>query len=195
MPALNLSPLALPLTTRRLVIRDYALTDAAAVLAYTQDAAYWQYQCAEAPSQAQIEALMQYVVNEQAINPRLMYFLAATRKDTGEVVGESVLKIVNPAERQGEIGFGVAPKFWRQGFGGEIAGAMIETAFRHFKLHRVAGQCSPDNMGSVRVMQKLGMAREGLLRDVHFARGKWWSTLVYGMLDQEYGKIRAVKKG
>jgi len=189
----HISPLALPLQTRRLVIRDYALTDAAAVLAYTQDAAYWKYQRAEAPSAAQIDALMQFVVGEQTINPRLIYFLAATRKDTGEIVGEGVLKIINPGERQGEIGFGVTPKFWRQGFGSEIAAAVLDAAFQHFKLHRVAGQCSPDNLGSIRVMQKLGMAREGLLRDVHFARGKWWSTLIYGLLDQEYAKIKAVK--
>jgi len=189
-----LTPLALPLTTRRLVIRDYALTDAPAVLAYAQDNAYWQFQRADAPTSAQIEGLMHYVVNEQAIAPRLMYFLAATRKDTGEIIGESVLKIVNPAERQGEIGFGVAPKYWRQGYASEIAGAVLDVAFQHFKLHRVAGQCSPDNTGSIRVMQKLGMAREGLLRDIHFARGKWWSTLIYGILDQEYAKFKTLRK-
>jgi [ribosomal protein S5]-alanine N-acetyltransferase len=191
---LNLSPLALPLSTRRLLVRDYTAADAGAVLAYVQDPDYWQYQCADSPTAAQIETLMQWVVREQAITPRVMHYLAATRKDTGEIVGEGVLKIINPTERQGEIGFGVAPKFWKQGFGSEIAGAVLDAAFQHFKLHRVAAQCSPDNKGSIRIMQKLGLAREGLLRDVHFARGKWWSTLIYGMLDQEYAKIKAVKK-
>lgn len=106
-------------------------------------------------------------MSEQAITPRLNYFLAAVRKDTGEIVGEGVLKIVNPAERQGEIGFGVAPKHWAQGFGAEIASAVLEAGFQHFRLHRIAAQCSPDNKGSIRIMQKLGMAREGLLRDIH----------------------------
>lgn len=190
-----LASLPLPLATRRLIIRDYTAADAGAVLAYTQDTAYWQYQRAEAPTAAQIDALMQWVVKEQATSPRLMYFLAAVRKDTGEVVGEGVLKVINPGERQGEIGFGVAPKYWKQGFASEIAAAILDAAFQHFKLHRVAGQCSPDNKGSIRIMQKLGMAREGLLRDIHFARGRWWSTLIYGMLDQEYAKIRSVKRG
>jgi ribosomal-protein-alanine N-acetyltransferase len=189
----SLAPLSLPLTTRRLLIRDYAVADIASVFANVQDAAYWQHQSAEPPTAQQIETLLQWVVNEQAAPVRTMYFLAATRKDSGEIIGEAVLKVINPAERQGEIGFGVAPKFWKQGFGSEIAGAMIEAAFQHFKLHRVAGQCSPDNKGSIRVMQKLGMAREGLLRDIHYARGKWWSTLIYGMLDQEYAKIKSVK--
>lgn len=191
----NLSPLALPLTTRRLVIRDYTTADAPAVLAYTQDPAYWQFQSAEAPTGAQIDTLLQWVVNEQAVQPRTMYFLAATRKDTGEIIGEGVLKVINPAERQGEIGFGVAPKSWRQGFGAEIATALVEAAFKHFRLHRVAAQCSPDNKGSIRIMQKLGMAREGLLRDIHFARGRWWSALIYAVLDQEYAKLKSLGKG
>ena len=195
MPTPVLTPLALPLTTRRLIIRDYAVADAATVFAYVQAPDYWQFQRAEPPTAAQVETLLQWVVKEQAIAPRLMYFLAAARKDTGEIIGEAVLKIINPGELQGEIGFGVAPKFWKQGYASEIAGAVVEVAFQHFKLHRVAGQCSPDNKGSIRVMQKLGMAREGLLRDIHFGRGKWWSTLIYGMLDQEYAKIRSVKKG
>ncbi len=189
-----LTSLPLPITTRRLIVRDYTAADAGSVFAYLQDAAYWQYQRSEAPTAAQIESLMQWVVKEQAVTPRTMYFLAATRKDTGEIVGEGVLKIVNPAERQGEIGFGVSPKFWKQGFGGEIAAAVLDVAFQHFKLHRVAGQCTPDNKGSIRIMQKLGLAREGLLRDIHFSRGRWWSTLIYGILDQEYAKIRGLKK-
>ncbi len=194
MSAPAVSSLALPITTRRLILRDYTVADGPSVFAYVQDVAYWQYQRAEPPTSEQIESLMQLVVQEQASPSRLMYFLAATRKDTGEIVGEAVLKVLNPTERQGEIGFGVAPKFWKQGFGSEIAGAMMDAAFQHFKLHRVAGLCTPDNKGSIRIMQKLGMAREGLLRDIHYARGKWWSTLIYGILDQEYAKIKALKK-
>lgn len=195
MSAPVLTTLALPLTTRRLIIRDYTVADGPSVSAYVQDAAYWQYQRAEAPTPEQIDTLMKWVVTEQAVSPRTMYFLAATRRDTGEVIGEGVLKIINPTERQGEIGFGVAPKFWAQGYGSEISSVLMDAAFQHFKLHRVAAQCSPDNKGSIRIMQKLGMAREGLLRDIHYTRGKWWSTLIYGILDQEYAKIKALKKG
>ncbi len=189
-----MASLPLPIATRRLLIRDYIINDTAAVYAYVQDPTYWQFQRPEPPTAPQVDALMQWVVKEQPTTPRLMYFLAAARKDSGEIVGEAVLKITNPMERQGEIGFGVAPRFWKQGLGTEIATATLEAAFQHFKLHRVSGQCSPDNKPSIRIMQKLGMAREGLLRDLHFARGKWWSTVVYGLLENEYAKIKDIKR-
>ncbi len=93
-----LAPLPLPLTTRRLVLRDYVATDTDAVMSYVQDVAYWLYQRADAPSAEQGGTLLQWVVKEQTIAPRLMYFLAAARKDTGDIVGEGVLKLINPVE-------------------------------------------------------------------------------------------------
>ena len=186
--------LSLPITTRRLHIRDYVVGDAPTVFGNVGDAAYWQYQRSEPPTAQQIDALIKWVVNEQATAPRLAYFLAATRKDTGEIVGEAVLKITNPAERQGELGFGIAPRFWKQGYATEITIALLEVAFSQLKLHRLAGQCSGENKGSIRVMQKVGMAREGQLREVNFARGKWWSTVIYSVLEHEYAKIKNALK-
>ncbi|MGE4063871.1 MAG: GNAT family N-acetyltransferase [Rhodospirillaceae bacterium] len=188
-PALNL-----PIVTRRLHIRDYTVADTPAVFQYVSDPAYWQHQRSEPPSAQQIDTLIKWVVNEQATTPRLAYFLAVTSKTTGEIIGEAVLKITNAAERQGELGFGIAPRFWKQGYGTEVTAAILEAAFSQLKLHRLSGQCSPENKGSIRVMQKTGMAREGLLRDVHFGRGKWWSTVIYGVLEHEYAKIKNVLK-
>jgi RimJ/RimL family protein N-acetyltransferase len=185
--------LALPLVTRRLQIRDYREDDASAVFAYVRDPVYWQFQRAEPPTAQQIEALLRWVVTAQAAEPRTMYYLAATHKETGEIIGEGVLKILSPADRQAEIGFGVSPRHWKTGLGSEIAAAMLDAAFKHLKLHRVAAQCSPENKGSIRIMQKLGMAREGLLRDLQFGRGKWWSTVVYSILEHEFEKIRVAK--
>lgn len=190
----NVPALSLPITTRRLHIREYIVGDAPTVFGYVDDAAYWQFQRNEPPSAQQIDTLIKWVVNEQATTPRLAYFLAATRKDTGELVGEAVLKIINVNDRQGELGFGVAPRFWKQGYGSEITAAILEAGFSQLKLHRISGQCSAENKDSMRVMQKAGMAREGLLREVSFARGKWWSTVIYGVLAHEYAKIRATQK-
>lgn len=194
MAAPSIPSLALPITTRRLHIRDYVVGDAPTVFGYVNDPAYWQFQRPEPPTAQQIDTLIKWVVSEQGHTPRLAYFLAVTRKDTGEVVGEAVLKIVNAADRQGELGFGIAPRFWKQGYGTEATAAILDAAFSQLRLHRLSGQCSADNKGSMRIMQKVGMAREGLLRDVHFARGKWWSTVIYGVLEHEYAKIKSALK-
>jgi RimJ/RimL family protein N-acetyltransferase len=185
----NLPALTLPIATRRLSIREYAVADTPAVQENVRDASYWEHHATEPPSPEQISALVLWAVQEQSIKPRINYYLAAARKDTGVIVGEAVLRITDPVQRQGEIGFGIGRKYWKQGYATEIGQALLHTAFHHFKLHRVYAQCAPDNKAVIRVMQKMGMAREGMLRDVTHARGRWWSTVIYSILENEYAKI------
>ncbi|MDX2143767.1 MAG: GNAT family protein [Rhodospirillaceae bacterium] len=190
--------LALPLTTRRLLIRDYTTADTPAVQDNVRDSSYWEHHATEPPTPEQISALILWAVQEQSIKPRVNYYLAAVRKDgkdAGLVIGEAVLRITDPINRQGEIGFGVARKYWKQGFATEMGQALLTAAFGHFKLHRVLAQCAPDNKASIRVMQKLGLAREGMFRDLTFARGKWWSNVIYAILEHEHAKIAKVTQG
>ncbi|MBL8643295.1 MAG: GNAT family N-acetyltransferase [Rhodospirillaceae bacterium] len=175
--------------TRRLVIREYTTADTPAVQENVRDASYWEHHATEPPSAEQISALILWAVQEQSIKPRINYYLASARKDSGVIIGEAVLRITDPVHRQGEIGFGIGRKYWKQGYATEIGACLLHAAFSHFKLHRVLGQCAPDNKASIRVMQKLGMAREGMMRDTTFARGKWWSSVVYSILEHEYAKI------
>lgn len=180
-----LHALSLPLSTPRLVLRDYVDADAATVAKYVVTPDYWQHQAVEMPSAEQIVALVKWGSAEAKLTPRLNYFLAATRKDTGEIIGEAVLRIVNPTARQAEIGFGMAKKNWRLGFATEIGRALLKAAFETLKMHRVTAQCAPENLGSLRVLAKLGMTREGVMRDIAFIRGRWWSSVVMSILETE----------
>jgi ribosomal-protein-alanine N-acetyltransferase len=139
--------------------------------------------------------LIQWAVQEQSLTPRANYYLAVADQKSGQLIGEAVLKVLPPGHGQGEIGFGVAPSMWRQGYGTEIARALIEAGFDRLGLHRLAAQCAPENKVSIRVMQKLGMAREGLLREHYRAGNAYWSTVIYALLAHEYEKIcRAAAK-
>lgn len=130
------------------------------------------------PGVEQIKALVTWAAAETNIKPCINCFLAPTRTDTGEIIGEAVLRAINPAMGQVEIGIGIASRYWHQGFSTEIGHALLDMVFYKLKAYRVPAQCAPENKGSIRGMQKLGMAREGLMRDVGLARGRWWSTAV-----------------
>lgn len=188
-PTLNL-----PLNTRRLVIREYTEEDWPVVYDYVKDPRFWALQAGEPPSEDRVKALVQWAVREQGMSPRINYYLAAADAKSGQIIGEAVLKVVPPGHGQGEIGFGVVPQHWKKGYATEIARALLEAGFKKLNLHRVAAQCAPENKASIRVMQKLGLAREGLLREHYRAGGKFWSSVIYGILAHEYGKISANQK-
>lgn len=183
--------MALPIETRRLTIREYTDNDWPDVYAYVREDVFWRFQAGEAPTEDKVKALIQWAVREQKIAPRVNYFLAVTETNSGDLIGEAVMKCLPPGHGQGEIGFGIARAHWQKGYATEVARALIEAGFGTLKLNRISAQCAPENKASIRVMQKLGMAREGLLREHYQAGGKYWSSVIYAVLAREYEKMQS----
>lgn len=64
----------------------------------------------------------------------------------------------------GEIGFFIHPNFWNKGYATEAANAILRWAFNRGGAHRMQGSCWTRNAASIRVLQKLGLQKEGTLR-------------------------------
>jgi len=60
---------------------------------------------------------------------------------------------------------------------------LIRFGFQELQLHRLIARCEIDNHASERVMAKLGMEREGILREHLFARGRWWTSAQWSILN------------
>ena len=78
-----------------------------------------------------------------------------------------------------EVSQGVAKALHRQGFATEIARRMLELGFGPMRLHRIRAEATVDHAASIRVLERIGMAREGVCRDCIFARGRWWTEARY----------------
>ena len=63
---------------------------------------------------------------------------------------------------------------------------MLDFAFGPLGLHRVIGRLEPRNVGSARVLEKLGMRREAHLVENEWVKGEWQSELVYAILAREW---------
>lgn len=63
-----------------------------------------------------------------------------------------------------EVGYGMARTDWGRGYMPEALRAVIEWAFRQPHIFRVQAFCDVENLGSARVMEKVGMECEGRLR-------------------------------
>jgi ribosomal-protein-alanine N-acetyltransferase len=184
----DIPQLVLPIVTGRLILRDFRATDAPAMRRYMKEPSHWLHQLITAPTPDHIDAVIQNIFEAQNVTMRHHYALAVSLKAApGAVIGEGIVsRDPDHANRQGEIGFGLAHACWGQGYGSEIVRALLATGFGQMNLHRLTGRCSPDNLASARVMEKAGMQREALLRDLIFARGRWWSTAIYSVLEEEY---------
>lgn len=61
------------------------------------------------------------------------------------------------------------------GYVPEAVTALLRLGFEELKLHRIYAECHPDNRASYRLMEKVGMRREGYLRASHWEHDEWWT--------------------
>ncbi len=109
---------------------------------------------------------------------------AITDKTTGEILGAIGLTH-DHRYHNGELGYWIGEKFWGKGYATEAGRALLEFAFKEKNYHKVYARHFGSNPASGRVIEKIGMTREGLLRD-HVTKDDRYEDLhYYGILQKE----------
>jgi RimJ/RimL family protein N-acetyltransferase len=87
----------------------------------------------------------------------------------------------------GELGYSIARVHWNKGICTEAARAVIDAAFlTHADLNRIHARADQRNTASQRVMEKLGMLKEGVLRLSRVERGEAFDEAWFGILRSEW---------
>lgn len=87
-----------------------------------------------------------------------------------------------------EAGWTLHRDYWKNGYGTELGHALISYGFDTMGLHRIFALCAADNYGSYRVMENIGMRREGHYLKALWARvdKEWIDQYIYAILAEEY---------
>jgi [ribosomal protein S5]-alanine N-acetyltransferase len=89
--------------------------------------------------------------------------------------------------RRLELGWILAPAFWRQGLMTEAARIVLRHCFSEMDTHRIEAIIEPENVASRGLVTKLGFTQEGgLLRDRICVEGHFRSVLMYSLLRPEW---------
>ena len=176
-----------PLETERLVLRRFVESDFDAVFAMRSNAdvaryLYWEPESEEAARKALTKKLTNVSLREEGD----VLALAAVERSGGQVVADMILHWVSREHATGEIGYIVHPEHAGKGYATEAAAPLLAVAFDKLGLHRVIGRTEARNIGSARVLEKLGMRREAHLVENEFVKGEWQSELIYAILDHEW---------
>jgi RimJ/RimL family protein N-acetyltransferase len=107
--------------------------------------------------------------------------LAIVRRDGDELIGAIGLEI-DQDHHKAELGYWIGVEYWGQGYATEAGRAMLHHGFSTIKLNRIMGHCFAGNRASARVLQKLGMTFEGLLRQHVCKWGKFVDVELYAAL-------------
>jgi RimJ/RimL family protein N-acetyltransferase/orotate phosphoribosyltransferase len=168
--------------SERFVLRPFRLDDAAAVFEYASDPAFLQYLPIPMPY-TRVHA-EQFVAAQAALDRDVHPSWAI--EIGGQPKGGLNIRF-SAAHRLAEIGYGLAPALWNQGIATEAARLVVSAAFAAYpQLTRIQATADSRNHASVRVMEKVGFRREGLLRRQRVCRGELTDQIVCGALRDEW---------
>ena len=157
------------LETPRLVLREYEAGDYADLREIDADAEVQRYRGGHIVTEEQTRGWIERTQTLRLAEPRLHYPLVMVRKVGGELIGACLFGITDAARREAELGYLVKRRYWGQGYTTEAASALLGFGFGVLRLHPLWAQANPENVGSWRVMEKLGMRSEGHQREYELA--------------------------
>ncbi len=84
------------------------------------------------------------------------------------------------------IGYSMDEMNIGKGIATEAVQLLVKYGIEVVGLHRIEAYVSPRNIGSIRVLEKAKMQREGLLRQLLFINGEWEDHYMYAVLENDY---------
>ncbi len=174
------------LTTDRLLLREFVEGDWQRVLEYQSDPRYLRYYAWTGRTEEDARVFVRMFLDQQAESPRRKFQLAIIMRVEDRLIGNSGIRVNNPDLREANIGYELDPRYWGHGYATEAARAILAFGFDELRLRRVWARCIAENAASARVLERLGMRREGHLRENEWLKGRWWDTLLYAILDHEW---------
>lgn len=115
---------------------------------------------------------------------------AAELPDEG-VIGAVALRLDAEHERA-ELGYWFGRPYWGMGYATEACRAVVRYGFGELGVRRIYARHLPENVASARVLEKLGMVKEGVLRQHVLHRGKRAADMVmWGVLADEFAVVDA----
>lgn len=190
--------------TQRLIVRNFVAADAPALTRTLADPRIFTYLPEEVPSAADVERLIAGFLDRDERNRKLEGPFIGTNfalvlKSAQRIIGWCGLQPFEPYPDKIEIFYGLSPVHWNQGYVTEAARAVLGHGFEILGLDQVVAGVKPANTASVRVLEKIGLVRQGSIDQVPQG-AEWYLGECYFAIDRAryedlYGRGRERPSG
>jgi [ribosomal protein S5]-alanine N-acetyltransferase len=120
-------------------------------------------------------------LEDYAMGTAVPFFIVESETDA--LIGGITLGNIRYGVAQtGQIGYWLGERYAGRGLMFEALGLLIPYCFETLRLHRIEAACIPDNLRSMRLLEKAGFRREGLLRSYLRINGVWQDHYLYALI-------------
>ena len=106
-------------------------------------------------------------------------------KSKSEFIGLIALKLSNKKYRSAEVWYKFHSDYWGLGYATESLKGLMDYAFEKLNLHRIEAGCAVGNIASIRILEKVGMIREGGKRKALPLKSGWSDNYEFAILESD----------
>ncbi|MCA1029656.1 GNAT family N-acetyltransferase [Bacillus timonensis] len=173
------------LETERFILRKIEVEDAPEIFDYfSKDEVTKYYDLDTFTEIKQAEQLI-HLFSERFENEKGIRWGIA-RKEDNKMIGSCGYHNWKKQHFKAEVGYEVAPLYWRQGVISEVLKAVLAYGFDEMGLNRIEAFYDPENIASQASLGKAGFIYEGLMRKSSFEKGKFCNAAVCSILKEEF---------
>jgi ribosomal-protein-alanine N-acetyltransferase len=172
--------------TDRLIIRDFTLEDIEVIQQLVQEPEIYKYQHWGPNAPEDTSNFINMAINQQKESPRISYEMAIVEKETKMLLGAIGIRVKSSIHKKGDIGYWVRYDNWGKGIMTEAAQGVLKFGFEKLDLNKISATAAPLNIGSLKVLEKIGMSEEGFLKSDLFVRGNYRDSVMMAILKNEW---------
>ena len=113
------------------------------------------------------------------------YTFAVKLTEENKFIGIIGINLGKEKYRNAEVWFKFDFNYWNKGYATESLKRIINFGFENLKLHRIEAGCAIENIGSISVLEKVGMLREAHTRKLLPLKSGWSDNYGYAILSTD----------
>jgi RimJ/RimL family protein N-acetyltransferase len=170
---------ATELRLRSCILRPWRRGDEVSLARYANNRSVWRNLRDAFPHPYTTEHASMWIASNLGVDPVKNFAIEVDGKAAGSI---GVTPFTDVHARSAEIGYWIAEELWGRGITTEAVRAATEHAFRSLDVVRVQAAVFAWNEASMRVLEKCGYAREGVLARSVFKDGQLIDSVLYAIL-------------
>jgi len=173
------------LETNRLVLRQLVPSDDKAVFEVFRHPEVTRYYDQETflsiePAQAFVDSCIKRFYDRRGIRWGII------SKNSSKLIGTCGLHNLIDRHHRAEVGYDLAPEFWRAGIMSEAIAEVLKFCFEDIHFNRIEALCMTGNTASVGLLKKLNFQSEGIVRQYAYWKGQYRDLILLSSLKSDY---------
>ncbi len=169
------------LQTERLVLRKIKVSDSASLFKIWSDPEVTKFMNINRfTDERQAVDMIKLLERLSKENRAIRYTIIELESE--QIIGSCGFNFLDFKNAKAEIGYDISKAFWGKGYAPEAILSLVDYAFDTLDFNRIEAKVEPENINSIKVLQKLNFTFEGTMRKCEKSKDKWIDLSIYSKL-------------